>query len=42
MIGFIIGVFVGTFLGMLVMSMCVVSKRADDLAEEMQKKEGVK
>ncbi len=42
MIGFIIGLFVGTFLGILVMSLCAISRRADDLAEEMQTKEGVK
>lgn len=32
---FILGLFVGCFLGMIVMSMCVVSKRSDEAAEHV-------
>lgn len=32
---FILGLFVGCLLGMIVMSMCVVSKRSDEAAEHV-------
>lgn len=35
MIGFIIGLFVGTFLGVLIMCLCNVASRADDELENM-------
>lgn len=37
MIGFIIGLFVGTFLGVLIMCRCNVASRADDDMEKMLK-----
>ncbi len=39
MIGFIIGVFVGGFLGVVVMSCCFAASRADEEAEARNKKE---
>ena len=35
MVGFIIGLFVGGFLGVLVMCLCNVASRADDNIEQM-------
>ena len=37
MIGFIIGLFVGGFLGVFVMCLCNVASRADDEMEKMSK-----
>lgn len=37
MVGFIIGLFVGTFLGVLIMCLCNVASRADDDMEKMLK-----
>lgn len=39
---FILGLFVGCFLGMIVMSMCVVSKRSDEAAEHVLPSDGAK
>lgn len=36
MIGFIIGLFVGAFLGVVVMCCCFVASRADEEMEQMQ------
>ena len=36
MIGFIIGLFVGAFLGVVVMCCCFVASRADEKMEQMQ------
>ena len=38
MIGFIIGLFVGCFIGVFAMCLFAVSGRADDRAEEMNRK----
>lgn len=37
MIGFIIGLFVGAFLGVVVMCCCFVASKADDEMEKMDK-----
>lgn len=42
MASFILGLFVGCFLGMIVMSMCVVSKRSDEAAEHVLPSDGEK
>lgn len=39
---FILGLFVGCLLGMIVMSMCVVSKRSDEAAEHVLPSDGAK
>lgn len=36
MIGFIIGLFVGTFFGVLIMCLCNVASSADDEMEKME------
>ena len=36
MIGFIIGLFVGAFLGVVVMCCCFVASKADDKIEQME------
>lgn len=36
MIGFIIGLVVGTFLGVLIMCLCSVASKADDEMEKMK------
>ncbi|MBQ9679256.1 MAG: DUF3789 domain-containing protein [Ruminococcus sp.] len=38
MIGFIIGLFVGAFLGVVVMCCCFVASKADDEMERMENK----
>lgn len=39
---FILGLFVGCLLGMIVMSMCVISKRSDEAAERVLPSDGEK
>ena len=39
MIGFIIGLFVGGFLGVFVMCLCIVASRADNNIEQMKNAE---
>lgn len=42
MIGFLIGLFVGAFLGVLIMCLCNVASRADDMEKMLKTKDNEK